>query len=97
MNEQSSGSTQILDAVREINDITVKVKEGSVEMVTGNDEVGKETANLVEVSQEINERMKNISSSVTKITESVNDVVAASQKDREALAQVVNHLNRLTV
>lgn len=66
-------------------------------MVTGNDEVGKETANLVEVSQEINERMKNISSSVTKITESVNDVVAASQKDREALAQVVNHLNRLTV
>ena len=97
MSEQSTGSTQVLEAIREINDITVKVKEGAVEMLTGNIEAGKETAKLVEASQEISASMKNIDSSAAKITESANNVVDASKKNTEALAQVVNHLNRLTV
>ncbi|WP_428770345.1 hypothetical protein V1L52_00535 [Treponema sp. HNW] len=41
--------------------------------------------------------MKNIDSSAARISESANSVVDAGKKNTEALAQVVNHLNRLTV
>lgn len=71
MNEQSSGSTQVLQAIKDINNITEQVKEGSGEMVYGNREVAQETKKLVETSDDINSSMKNITSSVEKISQSI--------------------------
>ncbi len=97
MSEQSSGSTQVLHAVREINDITMQVKLGSSEMVTGNKEVAKESQKLVESSEEIIENMANISLSAENITKSINLVLSAGEEEKVAVQKVSEQLAQLIV
>ncbi len=95
MSEQSSGSTQVLQAIREINDITVQVKEGSGEMVYGNKEVARETRRLVETSDDISSSMKNISSSVEKISNSIQVVLQSGENERQAIEKIDAQLQEL--
>ncbi len=53
MEEQTSGSKEILEAIGQLNDITQNVKSSSVEMFTGSQQVLKETFNLNKITQEI--------------------------------------------
>ncbi len=97
MTEQSSGSLQVLDAIREINDITEQVKLGSNEMVNGNQEVTTETKKLVEISEEITEKMKNINISSQNIKHSIMLVLDSGEKEAEAIKTVDDQLQQLTV
>ncbi len=97
MTEQSSGGTQVLETVREINDITAQVKSGSIEMVNGNKEVATETAKLVETSEQITASMKNISISANNITHSISLVLESGAKEVEAIKTVSEQLEKLKI
>lgn len=97
MNEQSSGSTQVLQAIKDINNITEQVKEGSGEMVYGNREVAQETKKLVETSDDINSSMKNITSSVEKISQSIQLVLQSGENEKQAIEKIAMQLAELKV
>ena len=97
MNEQSSGSTQVLQAIKDINNITEQVKDGSGEMVSGNKEVAQETKKLVETSDDINSSMKNITESVEKISQSVQLVLNSGENEKQAIEKIAMQLAELKV
>ncbi len=97
MAEQSSGSTQVLETVRAINDITAQVKSGSIEMLDGNREVAKETQKLVETSEEITANMKNIGISANNITQSISLVLESGEKEVAAIKGVSELLKKLKI
>ncbi len=95
--KQSSGSMEVLEAIREIRDITEQVKLGSTEMLGGNKEISIETKKLVETSQEIAESMKNIKSRSENIKNSVSLVMGSSEQEKIAIKDVRDQLERLTI
>jgi methyl-accepting chemotaxis protein len=55
MEEQSQGSRQILEAIGQLGEITRQVKNGSLEMLEGSNEVIKEGKNHKGINTLINE------------------------------------------
>ena len=91
MEEQHQGSQQILLALRQMNDSTSEVRQASNQMQEGNQEILKEVQILQESTAEIREAMSSIttgaeeittvSSSLTEISQSLNDSIGKIGKE----------------
>jgi methyl-accepting chemotaxis protein len=66
MDEQSSGSKEILTAIGELNEITGQVKSGSDEMLAGSREVILESANLGRIAEEVAGGMNEMAAGVVR-------------------------------
>ena len=88
MSEQASGSQQVLEAMKNINDSTVAVKGGSDEMVSGGEQIVKEMTILSEVTSKINERMN-------AMTDSIQSIVAGMEHVSESSAQTMGSAEKL--
>ncbi len=83
MEEQTSGSKQILEAVTQLNDVTQKVKAGSSEMLIGSKGIISEGQHLNETTKEITQMMNEISSGTREITQSVQNVSGLSVQTKD--------------
>ena len=97
MDEQSEGGLQVLEAIREINDITVKVKDGSVQMHTGSREVLDEMKRLSGVTQEITNSMNEMSVGTEEINIAVNEVNDISRKNMESINTLMGEVKRFKI
>ncbi len=68
MQEQASGSTEVLKAVALINESTTKVKDGSEEMLCGGKEILAEMTEISNTNISIKESMVEIGEEIKKIT-----------------------------
>lgn len=93
MSEQTSGSQQVLDAMKDIGNSTDSVRDGSGEMLAGGEQVVKEMGLLGEVTRKINESMNAMTGSVSKITEAMNRVSATSAKNQEEIDKLGKELS----
>lgn len=75
MQEQSAGSTEVLQAVSLINESTTKVKDGSTEMLTGGKEILREMSDLAETTTEINNEMASIGTATGQIAIAANNSI----------------------
>jgi methyl-accepting chemotaxis protein len=92
MEEQSSGSKQILDAVGRLNELTRQVKNSSTEMSDGSRQVIQESENLEKVTAEITEIMKDINRETSHIDGAIkraNDTAGHNKGDITVLADEV--------
>lgn len=93
MQEQSEGGGQVLEAMKEINDITVDVKTGGHEMQGAAESVKTEMANLIRITDEIIASMQEMSQGIEDINRSMNEVNDQTHKTSESiesLSEVVN-------
>jgi methyl-accepting chemotaxis protein len=97
MEEQNEGSKQILEAVSEMNDITQKVKSGSIEMLEGSKEVIEESKNLERVTQEISGGMNEMAAGSDQINIAVNQVNEISGKNKETIDNLMREVSRFKV
>ena len=97
MNEQNSGSKEILCAIGELNDITSHVKTGFDEMLTGSQEVIHESVNLGRITEEVSGRIVEMVSGVGQITVAVNLVNETSQANRESIGVLLREVDRFRV
>ena len=97
MTKQTDGNTQVLESVKEISAITAKVKEGSLEILTGNTEVGKEMAKLVEISRHINSTIHSVSGDTEQIRKVIDEVSNSSAQNRSAAQHVMKYLEQLSL
>jgi methyl-accepting chemotaxis protein len=77
MREQNAGSRQILEAIADMNSITVNVRNGSSEISSGSRTIGNEMRNLVTGSDDLRTGMDEIESSASTIgvaTEKVREL-----------------------
>jgi len=97
MEEQQTGSRQILEGINKITEITSHVKSGSDEMLGGAKEVIDESVNLASVNQEITSSMKEMASGADQITSVIGHVKKMSDKNRENITSLGNEVSRFKV
>jgi methyl-accepting chemotaxis protein len=73
MKEQGSASSEILEALRLMNEITAQVREGSVEMELGNKTILEEMAKLRDLASKIGGTMKSMVGSAEAMGETANN------------------------
>ena len=97
MEEQGTGSKQILNGIGELNDITRQVKSGSNEMFEGAKEVIKESDNLEKLTQDISSRMNEMASGADQINRAVKQVNEISSKNHEGINALIKEVSRFKV
>jgi methyl-accepting chemotaxis protein len=97
MEEQETGSRQILEGVSNVNNITRQVKGGSNEMLNGAKEVIQESNNLEKATQEITNGMNEMASGAEQINVAVNHVNEISNKNRQAIDVLIREVSRFKV
>ena len=85
MEEQGSGSKQILEAITHLNEVTQQVKFGADEMHEGSKEVIDEGKNLEMVTQEITGGMNEMAVGAEEINNTVNHINEISGKNKESI------------
>ena len=94
MEEQGTGSKQILQGVSNVNEITRQVKGGSLEMLEGSREVINETKNLEMMTQEITGGVNEMAAGADQINIAVNKVNELSSSNRENIGVLVKEISR---
>ncbi|MCL2093433.1 MAG: methyl-accepting chemotaxis protein [Treponema sp.] len=97
MEEQKSGSHQILEAISRLQDITRQVKDGSVEMLEGSKEVIKESQDLAQAAQEINQGINDIASGADNINSAVLRVHLSSNNNKEHIKALSEEVHKFII
>ena len=93
MEEQSGGSDQVLQAMKNINDTTITVKQGSEEILTGSKQIVTEMDILGNVTQTISSAMEEMASGSTQIASAVGDVNEDSVKNKQGIESIVSQMS----
>jgi methyl-accepting chemotaxis protein len=97
MEEQGTGSQQILEAVSSLNELTRKVKQGSVEMLEGSKEVINESRNLEMVTQQISGGMNEMAAGADQINAAVTKVNDITHANKEHINTLVTAVSKFKV
>jgi methyl-accepting chemotaxis protein len=97
MEEQNTGSQQILEAIGRLNDITQMVKGGATEMLEGSREVIQESKNLELVTQEITGGMNEMAAGADQINSAITQVNTISGNNKENIDILVREVARFKV
>lgn len=88
MKEQNEGSTQILDAMKNIDNSTISVKQGASEMLGGGKKITAEMEKISSTGESIMNLMEEISSGASQITEATANVTKTSEENNDAARQL---------
>ncbi|UTC63058.1 methyl-accepting chemotaxis protein [Treponema sp. OMZ 787] len=97
MNEQDLGSSQILEAIKNIMQITSEVRSGSEEMVIGNTEAGKEMSRLVDISKSISSNMNEINQKSDLISSEIERAMNMTEENKQAVSKIFSYLEKLAL
>jgi methyl-accepting chemotaxis protein len=94
MEEQGTGSKQILGAIGNLNEVTRMVRDGSAEMLEGSEQVIRESRNLEAVTQEITSGINEMATGADQINVAVNHVNAISGENKESINILVEEMSK---
>jgi len=97
MEEQGTGSKQILQGIVHVNEITRQVKSSSSEMLSGAKEVINESTSLEKATQEITSGMNEMSFGADQINMAVHHVNGISGQNREGIEVLIKEVARFKV
>ncbi len=97
MEEQATGSHQILASMQEINDITDKVKRAFEIMDRGVKQVSEEMKKLSNITLEINGSMSEMSLGVNEINSAVQEINNKTQENHNSISLVSTEINKFKV
>jgi len=97
MEEQETGSKNVLEGVEQINVLTRQVKTGSSEMLSGAKEVIHESTNLEKLTQEITSGINEMAAGADQINVAVNHVNDISGLNREGIDALIKEVSRFKV
>lgn len=94
MQEQTAGSAQVLEAISDINSITGEVKAGATEMLTGNKAASEQMLKLTKITDNLNDSMKIVSMSLSKIKESISQINGLTKQNNESIASLETEVGK---
>ncbi|WP_024752116.1 methyl-accepting chemotaxis protein [Treponema phagedenis] len=97
MQEQKQSGIEVLSAIKEINNVTVQVKNGSAEMLTGGESVALEMQKLDELTRLITDSMDEMASGAIQINNAVQEVNEITQKNKESIEKLANEVKKFKV
>jgi methyl-accepting chemotaxis protein len=97
MEEQTTGSKQILEAISRLNNMTDLVRNGSAEMLEGSQEVIKESKRLATVTSEIESSISEMAVSAGQINTAVSQVNTISGNNKRNIDILVEEVSHFKV
>ena len=97
MQEQAKGSKEVLNAIKDINRVTVEVKDGSDEMLRGGENVAGEMQKLDGLTQIITDSMNEMAAGALQINKAVQEVNEITRKNRENITDMVEEVGKFKV
>ena len=97
MEEQMTGSNQLINSAANLNEISQQVKRGSHEMLEGSKEVIRESDNLGKATQEITSGMNEMASGADQINVAINHVNEISGRNRDGIDALILEVSRFKV
>lgn len=97
MKEQENGSNEVLQAIKNINEITGEVKTRAVEMLSGGIKVSEEMQKLDALTKNINNSMNEMAAAASEINDSSKEVSDISQKNKNSIEQLSIEVNKFKV
>lgn len=92
MTEQNEGSKQIIEALKSIQDVTLNVRESSIDINSNSDLIQQEMHTLTKISGDVQRMTKEVSSAVENINLSMSDITKDSYENKNA----IENLNQIT-
>ena len=97
MQEQESGSKEVLIAIKSINMVTTEVQAGSEEMLKGGEGVAEEMQKLNNLTRIITESMNEMASGAVQINNAVQEVNGLTQKNKQSISSLVGEVSKFKV
>ncbi|MFA6855658.1 MAG: HAMP domain-containing methyl-accepting chemotaxis protein [Treponema sp.] len=97
MQEQTEGSTQVLESIQVIKETTNTVQTGSEELTTGGKQVSSEMGVLSTVTEEISSAVNEMAQGALTIIKSVQEVKTASSANKDNLQKISDEIGKFTV
>lgn len=97
MTEQSEGGEQVLDAMKNINEVTDKVKIGGNNMQTATSAANEEMSALLRLTDEITSSMEEMSTGIENINHSINNVNDLTHKNTQNIQDLYTEVEKFKV
>jgi methyl-accepting chemotaxis protein len=97
MEEQSSGSTQILAALSSMSDISAHVQEGSGKMKSSGEFLMAAVDKLKRINSEVSQSMAEIEAGTKEINESSVNITDLSIKNKESIGRVIEAAEKFKI
>ncbi len=97
MREQENGSKEVLAAIRDINAVTVEVKEGSAEMLKGGEQTAGEMQKLDGLTRVITDGMNEMAAGVIEINNAVQEVNEITQKNKISIENLADEVKKFKI
>jgi len=88
IHEQKTGAAQVMDALRTMNDVTERVKDGSTEISQGNQVMIREIDMLQSSAGEILTNMEEVSGGIKSINSGANEVSDLAATTRDSIQKI---------
>ena len=92
MQEQNSGSQEVLMAIKDINTVTLEVREGSDEMLRGSEAVVAEMTRLNQLTNDITASMNEMAVGSAQVNKTVQDVSKLTLENKESIRNLSNEI-----
>ena len=97
MQEQEKGSKEMLAAIKDINTVTVEVKNRSEEMLKGGEGVAREMEKLDGLTRVITESMNEMAAGAIQINNAVQEVNEITQKNKANIQNLAEEVKKFKV
>jgi len=97
MDEQGTGSRQILDQIGQLKEITAEVKSGSAGMLSGSRTISDESRKLALITEEVSGSVAGMAQSIAQITLAVHEVNGITQGNTESIGRLMTELDKFVV
>lgn len=93
MEEQDSGGSEILTAMKEITDVTEIVRNYSTEILDNSHGIINEMENLNSITQDINTRISSIAKDAELITDVANETKNTSMENEKSIDSLIDNVS----
>ena len=97
MKEQSEGGEQVLDAIKQINDVTGEVRHSSDEMQNATGDARAKMENLMRLTEEITSSMGEMSIGIETINKAINGVNDMTHKNTASIDELGQAVEKFKV
>ncbi|MGP1432612.1 MAG: methyl-accepting chemotaxis protein [Treponema sp.] len=95
--QQESGSKEVLNAIKTINTVTVEVQADSEEMLKGGESVAAEMHKLDSLTRVITKSMNEMSAGALQINQAVQEVNEITQKNKRSIEVLAHEVAKFKV
>jgi len=97
MEEQATGSKEILETISQLNEITQKVSTSSNEMLEGSQQILNETAHLNTMTQETSNGMNKMARGAEQITLAISNINGLTEENKESIESLMKEVEKFKV